>query len=285
MTHYDRGRSSNNTTPLPCLPRSPTCLNRLLTASTINAARLIDAAAEYYRASLELKARSAGEIDWRDAVKFMVKDITRACAWETLVMLSADWVAELKTPTRVYSAPALVSQKRRATSDGGLPTPSPSQPTLTTVTYRLNSPRLDICIAPAHTSFAPPAQRTLKALQATGTLISDRIPGARARASHFVVEAKSPATLDNIFEGQNQAVTSGACALNIQRSLVDLTNEEPDQPLFSSMCTQGPLHEIWAHFYSPDRSPLRDSLSPGFFQMTRLAAFDNGGRCGRERAG
>lgn len=177
-------------------------------------------------------------------------------------------------------------QKRRATSDGGLPTPSPSQPTLTTVTYRLNSPRPDICIVLAHTSFTSPAQRTLNALQATGTLISDPHPrGQSARFPFLVVEAKSPATLDNIFEGQNQAVTSGACALNIQRSLVDLTNEEPDQPLFSSMCTQGPLHEIWAHFYSPDRSPLRDSLLPGFFQMTRLAAFDNGGRCGRERAG
>jgi hypothetical protein len=72
-----------------------------------------------------------------------------------------------------------------------------------------------------------------------------------------VVEGKAYSTGGQIFGAQNQAAVSGACALKIQLCLDDLVEKRalpasPDEqpPLFFSICTEGPIHELWAHWTS-----------------------------------
>lgn len=75
-----------------------------------------------------------------------------------------------------------------------------------------------------------------------------------------VLEGKAYSTGKQIFEAQNQAAVSGASGLKIQLSLnkiferaisysdVPLTLSNEQLPLFFSICTEGPYHELWAHY-------------------------------------
>jgi hypothetical protein len=89
------------------------------------------------------------------------------------------------------------------------------------------------------------------------------VPSSRALGLAFpfaVVEGKAYLTGKQIFEAENQASVSGACGLKLQLDLDDLVarstnssetvpttlNTEP--PLFFTICTQGPIHELWAHW-------------------------------------
>lgn len=72
-----------------------------------------------------------------------------------------------------------------------------------------------------------------------------------------VVEANAYSTGKQIFEAQNQAAVSGVSGLKIQLSLDKLvkrsrpdvlpTSKDPP-PFFFSICTEGPYHELWAHY-------------------------------------
>ncbi len=93
------------------------------------------------------------------------------------------------------------------------------------------------------------------------------IPALRALDLAFpfaVVEGKACSTGKQIFEAENQAVVSGACALKIQLDLNDLVEHASSSsslpassynkpPLFFSVCTQGPIHELWAHWTIVER--------------------------------
>ncbi|KAL8811904.1 MAG: hypothetical protein Q9200_001429 [Gallowayella weberi] len=91
------------------------------------------------------------------------------------------------------------------------------------------------------------------------------VPALRASDLTFpclVIESKAYSTGKQIFEAENQAAVSGACGLKIQLSLDDLVrkvNPTPTSsdispgssappPLFFSVCTEGPIHELWAHY-------------------------------------
>ena len=89
------------------------------------------------------------------------------------------------------------------------------------------------------------------------------IPARRALNLAFpfaVVEGKAYLTSKQIFEAENQAAVSGACGLKIQLDLNNLvdhgatdsdalpTTSNTEPPLFFTICTQGPIHEIWAHW-------------------------------------
>ncbi|KAM3088670.1 hypothetical protein ACMFMG_000304 [Clarireedia jacksonii] len=89
------------------------------------------------------------------------------------------------------------------------------------------------------------------------------IPAPRALDLTFpfaVVEGKAYTTGKQISEAENQAVVSAACALKIQLDLNDLVKHhrmrsgissppvEIKPALFFSVCTQGPIHELWAHW-------------------------------------
>ncbi|KAH8721551.1 hypothetical protein GQ44DRAFT_729729 [Phaeosphaeriaceae sp. PMI808] len=77
-----------------------------------------------------------------------------------------------------------------------------------------------------------------------------------------VVEGKAYSTGRQVFEAENQAAVAGACGLKIQLCLDelvkkvtpssdnDLTTLEHQPVLFFSICTEGPLHELWAHWTS-----------------------------------
>ncbi|MCJ1429792.1 hypothetical protein MMC29_007707 [Sticta canariensis] len=76
----------------------------------------------------------------------------------------------------------------------------------------------------------------------------------------LMVEGKSYATGKPVFEAQNQAAVSGACALKILHDLADLADQADRaegssgsqtgkaHPLVFSICTEGPSHELWAHY-------------------------------------
>ena len=89
------------------------------------------------------------------------------------------------------------------------------------------------------------------------------VPAPRALDLAFpfaVVEGKAYSTGKQIFEAENQASVSAACGLKIQLDLDNLvdrgttssgalpTTSNTDPPLFFTICTQGPIHELWAHW-------------------------------------
>ncbi|OAL34888.1 hypothetical protein AYO20_05849 [Fonsecaea nubica] len=89
------------------------------------------------------------------------------------------------------------------------------------------------------------------------------VPAPRALDLAFpfaVVEGKAYSTGKQIFEAENQAAVSGACALKIQHDLDSLVNSgtmrsgalpkssNTHPPLFFSITTQGPIHELWYHW-------------------------------------
>jgi hypothetical protein len=101
-------------------------------------------------------------------------------------------------------------------------------------------------------------------------LISVPAPRASDLAFPFaVVEGKAYSTGKRVFEAENQAAVAGACGLKIQLCLDELVKRaaptpsqgqpptssdvppapSKDQPaLFFSICTQGPIHELWVHW-------------------------------------
>ena len=78
------------------------------------------------------------------------------------------------------------------------------------------------------------------------------------RFPFLVVEGKSYTT--TVFEAENQAAVAGVCALKILRDLDGLAKKasafkdvrtpgfQAKPPLVFSISTQGPLHELWAHY-------------------------------------
>ncbi|KAL8791219.1 MAG: hypothetical protein Q9213_000176 [Squamulea squamosa] len=74
------------------------------------------------------------------------------------------------------------------------------------------------------------------------------------RFSFCPVEGKAYATGNPVYDAQNQAAVSGACALKILHDLDDLAGRaDPgihpeNQPMVFSICTEGPYHELWAHY-------------------------------------
>lgn len=79
-------------------------------------------------------------------------------------------------------------------------------------------------------------------------------PEVQIRFPFMPVEGKSYATGKTIYEAQNQAAVSGACALEILHRLDDLaqkaqpSSKSKGQHIVFSVCTQGPIHELWVHY-------------------------------------
>jgi hypothetical protein len=98
------------------------------------------------------------------------------------------------------------------------------------------------------------------------------VPALRASDLAFpfaVFEGKAYSTGKQVFEAENQAAVAGACGLKIQLCLDELVKRatpapsqgqsttssdvlpalSKDQPaFFFSICTEGPIHELWAHW-------------------------------------
>ena len=74
------------------------------------------------------------------------------------------------------------------------------------------------------------------------------------RFPFLIIEGKSYATCRTIYEAQNQAAVSGACAVNILHDLSNFVNNvDPESlskttPIVFSITAEGPIHELWAHY-------------------------------------
>ena len=84
-------------------------------------------------------------------------------------------------------------------------------------------------------------------------LISVPAPRALDLAFPFaVVEGRAYSTGKQIFEAENQAAVSVACAHNMLCRLDHMANREAKastQPrVLFSITTQGPIHELWVHW-------------------------------------
>jgi hypothetical protein len=121
------------------------------------------------------------------------------------------------------------------------------------------------------------------------------VPASRASDLAFpfaVLEGKAYSTGKPIFEAQNQAAVSGACALKIQLDLELLTRQAKKRSgaspralplLFFSVCTEGPYHELWAHYTQDEDgvptfgSTLRNICHGSLLDTVEqfLIAFDN----------
>ncbi|KIX96365.1 uncharacterized protein Z520_08143 [Fonsecaea multimorphosa CBS 102226] len=102
-------------------------------------------------------------------------------------------------------------------------------------------------------------------------LLSVPAPGALDLAFPFaVVEGTAYSTGNQIFAAENQAAISGVCALKIQLDLDSLVNggaitsgalptssSSTHAPLFFSITTQGPIHELWYHWTVYDEGVRR----------------------------
>ncbi|KAL7919517.1 hypothetical protein ACQKWADRAFT_329541 [Trichoderma austrokoningii] len=70
-----------------------------------------------------------------------------------------------------------------------------------------------------------------------------------------VVEGRAYSTGKPVFEAENQAAVAGASGLKMQLGLNELVRRATagshvsvSPPLFFSVCTEGPYHELYAHY-------------------------------------
>lgn len=124
------------------------------------------------------------------------------------------------------------------------------------------------------------------------------VPASRASCLTFPLatfEGKAYSTGKPIFEAQNQASVSGACALKIQLDLEYLARQARKRSsapssssralplLFFSVCTEGPYHELWAHYTKDEdgvptfNSTLRKICHGSLLDTVEqfMTAFDN----------
>ncbi|KAL8719545.1 MAG: hypothetical protein Q9225_003466, partial [Loekoesia sp. 1 TL-2023] len=154
--------------------------------------------------------------------------------------------------------------------------PPPAQPAILENEGAIKTPRPDISVGTEFTALIsalssqhlkpPDAELFLAELQSAKelrepggpeepVLISVPAPLALDLVFPFaVIEGKAYSTGKQVFEAENQAAVSGACALKMQLCLDELVNRasptlsEHPPALFFSICTEGPIHELWAHW-------------------------------------
>ncbi|PYH30153.1 uncharacterized protein BO87DRAFT_429823 [Aspergillus neoniger CBS 115656] len=128
--------------------------------------------------------------------------------------------------------------------------------------FLLKTPRPDICVGIADDSLAQAlrsrqvanAKYLLNDLQEFRGLVSD--PGVTPLYLRFpfcLVEAKSGATGGNLYQAQNQAAVGCASAIGMLKQLYKACEVPLEtasgQLLTFSASTEGPVCELWAHFW------------------------------------
>ena len=127
--------------------------------------------------------------------------------------------------------------------------------------FYISTPKPDITVGLAHTTFQPGQQRSLVVHQTSQTILSD--PHAADMGLRFpflIVEAKGLSLNGSLVSAQNQAAVSGAAMLAILRDLSDHADgcsaKVPDScatsqetpALCISIVTMGPIHDLNVHF-------------------------------------
>ena len=102
------------------------------------------------------------------------------------------------------------------------------------------------------------ADRFLEFLQEQQKVFSDpTMDYLKVRFPIQTLEGKAYATGRPMFECENQAVVSGACMVNLQQQLIDihetvLPPTKNSTPFAFSLCTEGPLIQLWVHYASEE---------------------------------
>ena len=120
----------------------------------------------------------------------------------------------------------------------------------------------------------PYADDLMKSLQDEKVLIS--CPAQSALLLRFpplVLEGKSYATGKTLYEAQNQAAVSGSMMLVLQNQLSELAGSySPKSPLAFSICSEGPVMELWVHYNTFDPSVRYYNMH--FFQSCHASSLD-----------
>ncbi|KAF2136083.1 uncharacterized protein K452DRAFT_322661 [Aplosporella prunicola CBS 121167] len=198
--------------------------------ATANEQRIQAIAARYHRESRDLDHRPVRETEWSTLVHNLVRDIAQTFhPGELQLHQGTDWNEGLKPPTKIYKVPLLIPSKRQLPSpDGSAPksTPQPPAP----IRFDIKTPRPDTSVSLVCTPADLAISQTLEALQVGQQLISDP-QGQGGVFPFFVIEAKTAATQGTLYQAQNQASVSGACAINILRKLQQLVDSNSDTPI------------------------------------------------------
>lgn len=169
--------------------------------------------------------------------------------------------------------PSFNPNNAAAAFSGPLPSLPPSTPSVATSInmegvnpFYISTPKPDITVGLAHTTFKPWQQRSLVVLQTSQTILSD--PHAADMGLRFpflVVEAKGLSLNGSLVSAQNQAAVSGAAMLAILRDLDDQVDgcgaRVPDigatsqetPALCISIVTMGPIHDLNVHFMENEK--------------------------------
>ena len=161
---------------------------------------------------------------------------------------------------------------------------------LTEKITHIKTPRPDITIAMRHQTVVQAlekqgltnhhANQFLTFLQNDRHLLSDPcVTNKDIRFPALVLEGKSYTTGKTLFEAQNQAAGSGASMNNIQQSLANMAIKatkgayQPKPPLAFSICTEGPILELWVHYMTMQEPPQHhmnvvETGHSAFFQKT-----------------
>lgn len=120
----------------------------------------------------------------------------------------------------------------------------------------------------------PHSDELLKDLQHEKAFISCPAQSALLlRFPSLVVEGKSYATGKSLYEAQNQAAVSGSMMLVIQHQLSELAgSKSPNSPLAFSICSEGPVMELWVHYNTSDASVRYFKIH--FLQICHASAFN-----------
>lgn len=120
----------------------------------------------------------------------------------------------------------------------------------------------------------PHSDELLKDLQYEKAFISCPAQSALPlRFPSLVVEGKSYATGKSLYEAQNQAAVSGSMMLVIQHQLSELAgSKSPHSPLAFSICSEGPVMELWVHYNTSDASVRYYKIH--FLQICHASAFN-----------
>ncbi|PLB47694.1 hypothetical protein P170DRAFT_360518 [Aspergillus steynii IBT 23096] len=240
-------------------------VSSVLDVSNSSPMETTDLASKLQRESIELAALQAGKAEWTEIFHDVIKDLKSP---DLLSVRNRDWRGDVKPEVHQPADTVLPVWGESA--------PASSSGQHLGATFSLRNSRPDVSVGIADAALASvlrPARGDnarffLNDLQDTEALISD--PGLarlHLRFPFFVIEAKSGAAGGNLYQAQNQSAVSGASAINILKGVTELYELEypkrhggkeahstVDLPLLAfSMTTEGPVCEIWAHFWDPTR--------------------------------
>ncbi|KAF2816717.1 uncharacterized protein BDZ99DRAFT_373539 [Mytilinidion resinicola] len=257
-------------------------------------------ARHYCQESRVLAKKCAGENEWRSHLFLGLLQPLNRLEPEVLMLSASEkpWIPELKptapspydfiprhTPLILQQGVAQISnhadtnlatpQTQRTgsvlsnTPIFSMPSTAPSDTSESP--NSLSTPKPDITLGLAHTSFTPMQKTVLMLLQDDCRVLSEPHQAQIGlRFPFLVIESKGGAAGGNLIGAQNQAAVDGACALSIledlrcvvarimsqsdfvqynQENIAMKQAEEDKVPVFLfSVTTEGPLHEIWVHY-------------------------------------